>query len=131
MVILRRSSWLIATLTALFGLQAPLCALACLDLSDSTPVAAQGGEPPCHESSTDPSPTGAPGSHEGCGCESAYEALLPGTGSDLSSVSTLAFAPPGTLPYPADSSAAIALPVPQVTDLPPPDILLIKSTLLI
>ena len=45
-----RQRELIAVVAALFALQMPLCALACLPDSDPAPMAAaEHGDPPCHE----------------------------------------------------------------------------------
>ena len=145
----KRPIWLIATALALFGLQVPLCALACMQGSDAESTASQRVEPPCHglksgsksvesqghqpspaESSGNASPTKAPCSQEECGCDFAYEALLPGIDS-ISNQGSLALILGSTPGRPNDSSMPRFCAVPTSTDLPPPDILLLKSTLLI
>jgi hypothetical protein len=122
---------LIAAVVALFGLQAPLCALACLELPAASPIAAHGAEPPCHEQSSEPSRSDAP-AHADCGCERAQDALLTGGGFEASS-GAAPFGPVASracLRLP-DAARLVALPVPKATDLPPPDILLLESKLLI
>ena len=141
----KRPIWLIATVLALFGLQVPLCALACMQGSDTESIATHQPEPSCHQQSSrqqsgheqsrherndDSSPSEAPCSQAECGCEFAYEALLPSVDS-ISNHSSFAFLLLGTPGQPLDSSVRRASGVPTGTDLPPPDILLLKSTLLI
>jgi hypothetical protein len=131
----KRPIWLIATGLALFGLQVPLCALACMQGSDAESVTAQQAELPCHaqnshEQSRDASPSKAPCSEEDCGCDFAYEALLP-IADGFSSHGSLVLVPLGTPGQVFDSSVRRASAVPTSSDLPPPDILLLKSTLLI
>jgi hypothetical protein len=131
MTTVARRIWLIATVTALFGLQAPLCALACLESPvDSAPVASQHEEHPCHDESSDSSEPGAP-AHEGCGCEIAYDALIPGQTDATSSISSFVFVVESTPSEPLAAEPYLAHWVPTATDLPPPDILLLKSTLII
>jgi len=140
----KRRIWLIATVTALFVLQAPFCALACMpDSSSANPeAAATQSEMPCHGSASNTSPTspkGIPtGSHNErereCGCEDSLSAAL------LSNLdfknSNVAETP--AIVSPALSSVALAPQIerslraqPGMADLPPPDILLLKSTYLI
>ena len=146
----KRPIWPIATGLALFGLQMPLCALACMQGSDAESVAAQQAEPPCHaqnshaqnshaqtshaqksdEQSSDASPPKAPCSEEDCGCAFAYEALLP-IADGISSHGSLVVVLLGTPGQVFDSSVRRPSAVPTRSDLPPPDILLLKSTLLI
>ena len=118
----RRRIWLMATVAAFLTLQTPLCALACLE----SPGEAQ---PPCHEGAS--SPGGAPPSHDDCeGCNLGSAALLqaPDPHSEAPTpppAALIAFSrgiDPGGCPASAISAD---------TDLPPPDILLRKSTLLI
>ena len=127
---LRPRIWLMATVAAIFALQAPLCALACLDSSVAAGAAAQEAEHPCHEQSRGSTPADTPTSHEGSGCDLGCEALL--VGSDTpSNLPTLAVVTP-TASAEAFYSGLISAPaVPKEADLPPPDILLLKSTLLI
>jgi hypothetical protein len=126
----KRSIWLIATVVTLFGLQVPLCVLACMQGSDAESIAAHPAEPPCHEQSSDSSPSEAPSTQQECGCEYAYEALLPSVDSIANHGSSL-FLLQGTPGQPLDSRVRWACGGPTSTDLPPPDILLLKSTLLI
>ncbi len=75
-------------------------------------------------------PSEVPGSHEDCVCEPGYEVLLPGSAAS-SNLGTLVVISPSTPWQPLEASMHWALAVPKDTDLPSPDILLLKSTLLI
>jgi len=141
-----RVRWLSAGLVALLLSVTPLCGMACLDTGgDVAPsVTAEAGAPPvahCHEAPADPAaaPRAAtdgqpdPGTHQACACHP--------TPSMLSAAPSLD-APPLTLALAEPADAAFAGPRWLRTDergaaarrargLPPPDILLEKSTLLI
>ena len=125
---MKRRIWLIATLAALFGLGAPFCALACLQSPAADSVVAGGAMHPCHENDPDPSPPEAPGSDSDC-CEFAYDAIFFDAGTP-SSITT-PFATHRTASWQPVSSVLLAQAVSVATSLPPPDILLLKSTLLI
>ena len=134
---------LILTVTILFGIQAPLCAFACADATSPEfaavgsdaypgyPAQTDSSQAPCHESKSDPAPSEAPGAHEACGCDFVVEGLLSSTPNEAT-VSIVAWMPP-------ESAIALfifgeALEASKVTfapGIPPPDILLLKSTLLI
>jgi hypothetical protein len=65
----RRSIWRIATVVALFALQLPLCALACLESQAAAQTATHQSEHPCHEETPNsPPPEEAPSPHDGCDC---------------------------------------------------------------
>lgn len=128
MNLLGRHIWRVASVAALAGLQAPLCALACLEGQVAEAAVAQRSEAPCHE--PDRAPDGAPTSDGGCGCETAREAFLPLSEASWS-VPTLVSAATRGVRVPPDSPTRWRPAVPEATDLPPPDILLLKSTLLI
>lgn len=124
-----RGHRLTATVAALFVLQAPLCALACLPESGTAIMAeSAGGAPPCHEPAEAPEKSEP---HDDCGCADSSAALLPLSAKEAAAAHFVV----------APSMAALALPhrvirrTPHTllteTDLPPPDILLRKSTLLI
>ena len=122
---MKRSIWLIATVAALFVLQAPLCAFACLDNVDTEPPAAAGHA--CHEESPDPSPAGAP---EDCRCAITADALVfPQSVSSTTWVQAFMFPSVGCelATFHSAWEASVAYEI----DLPPPDILLLKSTLII
>ena len=121
-----------ATAAALLTLQAPLCALACLDTTETaSATASNGGMPPCHDEGSDRAPADSPRSHEDCGCELASEALV----VDSNAYSTVAAT--ASIVAPSVFSPVVSPPIrwvpsiPNNTDLPPPDILLRKSTLII
>ncbi len=125
-----RHTRLLATLAAFAVFQAPLCALACLDGSGSS--AAESTEarevPPCHEA---PEPAEPAESHDDSCCSDAFAAAL--KQSEKSAAGVALATPPREHPLPPAPRAVerqVAV-VPLETDLPPPDILLLKSTLLI
>lgn len=123
---LRRQIWFIASVGALIGLQAPLCALACLA---TQPAPVSQDAPPCHEPSPDSAPAEAPSSHADCGCEFASQALVSRAGEAT-------FPPVQITARPrvwreARPELRGEPQVARTTDLPAPDILLLKSTLLI
>lgn len=133
---MNRSLYQMAVLAALLGLQqAPLCDLACASAAAAVPVAAHAGAPPCHAAggsgASPPKPPLQPplqSSNSDCGCDAQYAvpmASLPGPD----------FVPAAVLP-----AREAAWPAPRTrhaaradrrhrTDIPPPDILLQKSTL--
>jgi len=130
---MRRRNRLIATLAALFVLQAPLCVLACLsgavpaESSTATP-----GDSPCHEQAPSSNPSDPADSHDDCGCEDSYTAVLAGADRTFWNIQSAPVLPPHSLEAPLGALASRTKPVqPIETDLPPPDILLLKSTLLI
>jgi hypothetical protein len=129
----KRRGSLIATVVALFGLQAPLCALACLESPDAERVAAHQTEHPCHEQAEQPadsSTSGAPSTHEDCGCDLSYQALV--SRADLSSSAvSLVLHRPDAQRLSTASQVHETLAVSRLPDLPPPDILLLKSILII
>jgi hypothetical protein len=119
--------------TALFVLQAPLCALACFSPADgsrraeSSPRTAHS----CHEGPSESSPAGESGSHEECGCQLELEALVShAVDWDAASVADFVFSRRPVVEL-AASNRSRCLTVARRIDLPPPDILLIKSTLII
>ena len=130
---MNRRVWLIATatLTACFVLYAPFCALACQTVADSPDTTQT--IPPCHEptpSSSSADPTGTPAR---CECEeSSSIAILSGMPKTFALSASVAVLDP-KLPTIAVAKrpARISRGHPEATDLPPPDILLLKSTLLI
>ena len=133
-----RRAWLSFSVVVLFGAQAPLCASACLEqaaIGDST-LAGELPTPersPCHESPPAPSGRGAPvsGEHE-CNCD-RLQLVVPKAGG------------PGAVPptqAPAASGAGVSVRAPvflprgqslpdHLRGLPPPDILQLKSSLLL
>lgn len=127
-----RQTSLIAALTAFFVLHAPLCALACLPSLEAAPASAMAhmpdGDAPCHGAPETPEPTG---SHDDCACDEAGSAVFLNAEkplsidvvvAPLSNVSSIA-----RHDHPRLSSGD----APLETDLPPPDILLLKSTWLL
>jgi len=126
-----RRIWLIATMAALFGLQAPLCAFACVELSAIERDVAEAAMP-CHKQSSEARSPGDTGSKEDCSsCDQAtYEALASAPELNVPALQ-LAVAATPTRAEPVDASPRVAELAAVSTDLPPPDILLLKSTLLV
>ena len=132
---MKRHQLLIAILAALFAFQAPLCAFACLpDAPSETPMES-GSEAgmPCHDSAPS-SDSDAPTDHSAeCGCGESLQALVPSADQIASQLSADDHEPeepaPVTLVLVASAKRNAPLP-PSETDLPPPDILLLKTTLL-
>lgn len=133
---LRRRIWLIATVTAFFVLQAPLCALACFESLDVTGASADAApisaSPSCHdEQSPDSSASGEPSSPLDCGCDFALQVVI-SHASDLDITQAPVFAISPRSQKLVFAAAVSELPaVFYGSDLPPPDILLLKSTLLL
>lgn len=127
---MKRRTWLIATMTALFALQVPLCALACFDMAETGPTATS--ERPCHEGNPDSSPASESNSHDDCGCKLAPEALVSQLSeSNTTTASIGIFLSAKQLTELTNSARGHTPRVKQDTNLPPPDILLLKSTLII
>ncbi|MBW2424349.1 MAG: hypothetical protein JRG86_08875 [Deltaproteobacteria bacterium] len=138
-------NFVIALLAGLFALQAPLCEIACTSgvdagehgsaRSDSHPATTQSAAShamPCHEAPAPAAPSGEDrGAHDDCGCET----LTPFVSSKNQSLSGLAFTPP-----PAKAAVELrwdrsesprTFPPDRAHLVPPPDILLLHSILLI
>ena len=121
---MRRHAWLTVSAIALFGLPGPLCALACLEAAQIPAVAAHSSEMPCHEEGGSKQPSDA---EQDCDCESAAAPVL------------LAFDAPAQLgdvvlripSFRSARTAALLRFAPRTQPVPPPDILLLKSTLLL
>ena len=141
----KRRNWLIATLAALFVLQAPLCVLACLTNAtqdESTAEALHASPPPCHEQAPHTqaphtqAPTSAPDkpadTHNDCGCEDSFTAVLASADKTFTNVQTSQVIATKALEDPVGAVLRSTIDVRlSEADLPPPDILLLKSTLLI
>ena len=136
----KRRNWLIATLAALFVLQAPLCVLACLTNAaqdESTAETLHASPPPCHEQAPrTQTPTSAPDkpadTHNDCGCEHSFTAVLASADKTFANVQTSQVIATKALEDPVGAVLRSTIDVRlSEADLPPPDILLLKSTLLI
>ena len=146
----KRRNWLIAIFAALFVLQAPLCVLACLTNAtqdESTAEALHASPPPCHEQAPHTqtphtqaphtqAPTSAPDkpadTHNDCGCEDSFTAVLASSDKTFPNVQTSQVIATKALEDPVGAvfRSTIDFRLSEA-DLPPPDILLLKSTLLI
>jgi len=130
--LVRQQKWLAAIATAFFLLQAPFCALACLRSSPTAPMdAAEHGDSPCHEEAPSPARSAPTNSHDDCGCADSYTALAQSVSQTPPDVTNLVHLAPGfSLRSNHASSPWVRRSQPR-DDLPPPDVLLLKSTLLI
>jgi hypothetical protein len=137
----------------LFGIEAPLCALACVDAGDpqratltyqtssqtspdttseSSSASGQGHRPQaaCHDTPSGSAPSNTPESHPDCGCDFVVEGLL--SDSPIEAANFVMGLPSSSAFV--DFLAAEDREASKSTfasDIPPPDILLLKSTLLI
>ncbi len=130
-------SWTISAFAVLFALQAPVCAVACLSAAnDSSPRVAAPQQPvdsaPCHGSETDSQPGDPPAyPNDGdCNCETLEQAVW----------AKAETAAPPLLSVPVQVAHAsgcslqphrLVLTLPGEQQLPPRDLLLLKSTLLV
>lgn len=120
-------------MTALFVLQAPLCVFACLSGEDIEKTAdTQHENAPCHESEPSSESSEPADSNSECGCEDSYTALVP-----VADQASMDLPSAAVVLGPAIAGAFVSAIRPvahaylREADLPPPDILLLKSTLLI
>ncbi len=128
----KRRIWLTATTAALFTLQAPLCALACLESPETVSASASHhGAQPCHDDGAEPAPADRPRSHEHCGCALVIEARVVETSSCSTVSAAASITSPKVFSQPGGAIVRWAPSVPSSTDLPPPDLLLLKSSLII
>jgi len=121
---------LIATFAALFGLGTPLCAFACGAGATVAASAAPAEEPPCHGSA--PTSPAEPAEREsGCDCD-GLRVIVTKSEARAATAAPLAIsvpmAPPAYELHPQRSHARIWKKPPR---LPPRDLLLLKSTLLL
>jgi hypothetical protein len=125
---------LIATLAAFFGLGTPLCAFFCLSENADEPAAVAShteGSAPCHGSAPE-APGEAPARDSECDCGSERMILTKSESAQVQIAVDIAasFPTPGSAfhPRPERSLARMWL---GTQHLPPPDLLLLKSTLLL
>jgi len=132
--VVKRRNRLIATLTALFVFQTPLCVLACLPNAapDEASAEARHGSS-CHQEASSPRTSSEPrDAHGDCGCCDSYAAVLTSADQTFSNLQSSPVFPPTTLEVPLNAVFTRTTKVRLCeADLPPPDILLLKSTLLI
>ncbi len=129
-------TWLILSVAVLVGTQGPLCAFACLASTGPAEAVIEVShhgpeEAPCHGTEPVSSRSPDPGQHECC-CDELRGVLSKGDGHKALTVVEA----PGTLPtlsaVESHPARAPALHLPdEYRNLPPPDILLLKSTLLL
>lgn len=126
---MKRHIWLIAIVAALFVLQAPLCALACNESAETDSPTTS--EPPCHENPSDSSPIGESNAHEDCACAFAPETVVSQPIDFAQTMPVVIFVSRAVRLELIDSSRGQDPMDARDADLPPPDILLLKSTLII
>jgi hypothetical protein len=134
MIALRRLLRLIAILTTLSWVLMPLCALACFEGPPETQSVGHQAQAPCHGESPATGDEADPASHGDCDCEltggSLFSAQEIPSSAPFSGLAFLTFLP-GEIDACLDLRVARSPSAPEVRDLPPPDILLLKATLLI
>lgn len=134
---MKRRNWLIAAVAAVFVLQAPLCVFACIptDAPNADTAMADGDHmPACHEQApaSSESPSQPANSHDDCGCETSYSAVLASPDQTFSTAqNVVAFSPRALDTSLIRLITRVSTAWQSETDLPPPDILLLKSTLII
>ncbi len=130
---MRRHAWLIVAFAALFGLRAPLCAYACLESGppQELATAAEPEHSPCHGGSTD-TPTAPESSDHECDCDRIQLIVQQGDAKKAFESYEIPMPPlaVASLSLPDVSQAPTAL-WRRHDALPPPDILLLHSTLLL
>lgn len=132
---MKRHAWLIVAFAALFGLRAPLCAWACLASDSPTPLASaehhSESPSPCH-GTTPATPEDVPASEHECDCDS-FQTLLTKGDTSKAFRSFEVSAPPvavvsSLIPQAVETSPGLWK---RHRSLPPPNIFLLNSTLLI
>ncbi len=96
-------------------------------------IAAEHGGAPCHEQTPDSAPAKPADSHADCACEESYTPARIGveTANSSGALEPDALAANASTRRLAVATVHIARPPLEETDLPPPDILLLKSSFLI
>ncbi len=131
---MKRRARLILSLAAFFGLSSPLCTFACLTQASETHTTASThgshGSHPFDEEHSNAPRDHLPSDHE-CDCDELAQALL-AKGETPKPTPSFAWAVSVTPPHLAPPRIAnLSFARPEEASLPPPDILLLKSTLLI
>lgn len=123
-----RRAWLILAIATLFGVQGPLCAVACLDQATPTVATDHEDGAPCHGSEAAPPESPESSDHE---CKCGLLQLVRSNGDASKTLDTVK-----TLTAPAAvAPLRVAKPSPVVVrkwdrdrNLHPPNILLLKSS---
>ena len=119
-----RHAWLTVSVIALFGLPGPLCVLACLEAMQPAAPAALISEMPCHEQvPSEPSDLG----HD-CDCSNASAPALLALDAPTQTLGVVVRVPSQ---HPMARLKLLEPFVLRVERIPPPDILLQKSTLIV
>jgi hypothetical protein len=129
---MKRWVWITASLAALFGLQGALCALACLE-GPAVALASHpaGAQMPCHGGPSQPSPEPVQQESEpSCGCGASLVALSE-AGEAIGGGLLAASLPARVVLVRMTAPVATNLHAPAPERLPPPDTLLLKSTLIV
>ena len=131
---MKRRAWLILSLAAYFGLSTPLCTYVCLiEASGSHSASPAQGSHGSHHFDDEPSDAphdDRPLDHE-WDCDEFDQGLL-AKGETPRPTPSFAWTVPAVSPHRAFPQVArLSFEKPEQASLPPPDILLLKSTLLI
>jgi hypothetical protein len=127
-----RRALIVFSLVALFGLRAPLCLLACLEIGASGAVVASAPAepgPPCHGNDPATSEEEPVDGHE-CGCDE-FQLVLTKLDSSKSGGLEAEAPTPLRVAFLVPPFEIPTAPLRSRQALPPPDILLLKSTLLL
>jgi len=129
---MKRWVWITASLAALFGLQGALCAVACPEGPSPEMARHQrAAAMPCHGAPAESTPAPAhPASDDPCGCEESVVALT-AAGEMIPTHLAAGSLPPRVAPVVALCAVSTSLHSEAAERLPPQDILLLKSTLLV
>ena len=124
---MKRWVWITASLAALFGLQGSLCAVACLAGPPSESIA----ELPCHGAAGSQTPGPAESEPEpSCDCGASTVALTE-DGAAIATILTAGIPSPRVSPVRVFQQLASEVRPNAAERLPPPDILLLNSTLIV
>jgi len=122
----------IALLAALFGVQAPVCTLFCAEGSGAAHAAEPETPPPCHGARAPADPADPADSHTDCeGCDEGVQAVVLSEAQVAAPSPVVALV---SLPLGFESAFNRRRPTPSPktpSQLPPPDIILLKSSLLL
>lgn len=132
MSLMKQCVWITASLAALFGLQGSLCAVACLGSASAEVASRQAAdELPCHAAATGSMPAPSqPDSDPGCDCEASVVALTEDAEATTTNLAAGSLPPRGVRMLALHGVSTGLHPDPAAR-LPAPDILLLKSTLII
>ncbi|HEB88297.1 MAG TPA: hypothetical protein ENI85_01895 [Deltaproteobacteria bacterium] len=129
---MRRNGWQIVVMMALFAIHTPICGLACFESPSVGPTSIT--EHACHEKTSHSSSherSGSSNPEDGCGCQLTLHGFVPQSADTNASSSIDHAIDAGNRVDRVQLERGTGLQVAVISDLPPPDVLLLKSTLII